>query len=300
MSGRVVVATPAKINLSLGVGPVRSDGYHPLATVYQAIGLFDEVAVQPGDEDTLALIGEGVDVSDVPVDESNLAMKAAALLAAHHGIDEGVEMVIRKRIPVAGGMAGGSADAAGALVACDALWETNTPREELMEIAAELGSDVPFCLVGGTAVGSGRGELVAPAMTRGTYWWVVALAPDGLSTPRVYAEFDRLAADAPVPEPEIPEELMAALRLGDADLLGKALTNDLQPAVFTLRPELEQLLASGIEGSAHGAVVSGSGPTCLFLGGNENHANLIRGWLRDSVPDLLVAPGPVPGAHVIR
>ena len=300
MRREVVVAAPAKINLCLGVGPLRGDGYHPLATVYQAIGLYDEITVRPSQEQSLTVVGEDVDVSDVPTDESNLALQAASLLALRHGLDDGVEMVIRKRIPVAGGLAGGSADAAGALVACDALWGTETPREELLALAAELGSDVPFCLVGGTAVGTGRGELVSPAMTRGKYWWVLALADDGLSTPAVYREFDRLHARSPAPEPEVPTELMAALRSGDVELLGKALTNDLQPAAFRLRPELEELLELGVQGSAHGALISGSGPTCLFLAENETHATKVRGWLWNSVPRLLCAPGPVPGARVIR
>lgn len=300
MRREVVVAAPAKINLSLGVGPVRSDGFHPLATVYQAIGLYDEITVRTADEQSLTVSGEDIDVSDVPTDESNLALQAASLLALHHRRDDAVEMTIRKRIPVAGGLAGGSADAAGALVACEALWGTETPREELLELAADIGSDVPFCLVGGTAIGTGRGEVVTPAMTRGKYWWVLALAEGGLPTPAVYREFDRLHASAPAPEPEVPTELMAALRSGDVELLGKALTNDLQAAAFGLRPELEELLALGIQGSAHGALVSGSGPTCLFLAENETHATQVRGWLWNSVPKLVYAPGPVPGARVIR
>lgn len=298
MRNEVVVRAPAKINLSLGVGPVHPDGLHTLATVYQAIGLYDEITVRRSDDQTLTVTGDDIDVSDVPTDESNLARQAASLLALHHGRDDSVEMEIRKRIPVAGGMAGGSADAAGALVACDALWGTQTPREEMLELAADLGSDVPFCLVGGTAIGTGCGEVVTPAMTRGRYWWVLALADSGLSTPEVYREFDRLHTF--VPEPEVPTDLMAALRSGDIEMLGKALTNDLQSAAFSLRPELEELLALGIQGSAHGALVSGSGPTCLFLAENETHATQIRGWLWDSVPKLLHAPGPVPGARVIR
>lgn len=300
MRAEVVVAAPAKINLSLGVGPVRTDGFHPLATVYQAIGVYDEVTVRPAREQSLTVVGEGVDVSGVPTDGSNLALRAASLLAAHHGRDDAVEMEIHKRIPVAGGLAGGSADAAGALVACDALWGTQTPREHLLALAAELGSDVPFCLVGGTAVGTGRGEMVTPAMTRGTYWWVLALADDGLSTPEVYREFDLLHAAAPAPEPKVPTGLMAALRTGDVPRLGRYLTNDLQAAAFRLRPDLEDLLELGLRGSALGALLSGSGPTCLFLAENETHATQVRGWLWDSVPRLLHAPGPVPGARVIR
>ena len=296
----VTVAVPAKINLSLGVGPLRSDGFHALATVYQAIGLYDEVTVRRAEQSTLTVACADGDASAVPSDGSNLALQAAAALAEHQGIPDGVEMTLLKRIPVAGGMAGGSADAAGALVACDALWGTRTPPEDLMRIAATLGSDVPFCLVGGTAIGTGRGEQVTAAMTRGRYWWVVALADGGLSTPAVYAEFDRLHAGRRVPEPEVPDELMAALRSGDAAQLGKALANDLQAAATSLRPELGGLLEFGMGGSAHGALVSGSGPTCLFLAESEEHAGQVRDWLADAGTRVLVAPGPVPGARVIR
>lgn len=296
----VTVAVPAKINLSLGVGPLREDGFHALATVYQAIGLYDEVTVRGAEASTLTVISPDGDVPAVPSDPSNLAMRAAAALAEHHSVPDGVAMTLRKRIPVAGGMAGGSADAAAALVACDALWGTRTPTEDLMRIAASIGSDVPFCLVGGTAIGTGRGEQVTAAMTRGRYWWVVALADGGLSTPAVYAEFDRLHEGRPVPEPEVPDELMAALRSGDAALLGKALSNDLQPAATSLRPEIAALLEFGMQGSAHGALVSGSGPTCLFLAGSEDHAGQVRDWLADAGTRVLVAPAPVPGARVIR
>jgi 4-diphosphocytidyl-2-C-methyl-D-erythritol kinase len=300
VTASVTAVAPAKVNLSLAVGAARADGFHALATVYQAIGIHDEVTVRAAPTDSLAVVAEGVDASVVPRDATNLALRAARLLASRAGVEEHVEMTIRKRIPVAGGMAGGSADAAAALVACDALWQLHTPQAELMALAAELGSDVPFCLVGGTAIGSGRGEVVTPAMTRGTYWWVVAPAEGGLATPQVYAAFDRLQASRAVPDPEIPDDVMAALCAGDVELLGKALTNDLQPAACSLRPDLEGLLDFGLEGSAHGAMVSGSGPTCLFLAGDEAHAEQLRDWLEEGGTRALVAPGPVPGARVIR
>lgn len=304
MRHEVVVAAPAKINLALGVGALRRDGYHPLATVYQAIGLTDEITARPSaqGEFTVSVVGaELVDVSGVPQDSTNLAVRAARLLAARHGITDGVELVILKRVPVAGGMAGGSTDGAAALVACDALWGTGTPREEMLAIAAQLGSDVPFCLVGGTAIGTGRGEVVAPAMTRGSYRWVIALADGGLSTPAVYREFDRMHASREVPDPTVPDDLMAALRSGDVERLGAALTNDLQAPALRLRPDLQKVLTAGLESSAHGAMVSGSGPTCLFLAEDETHASQIEDGLRSmGVTALLDAPGPVPGARVIR
>ena len=301
MSAEVRVSAPAKINLCLGVGPVREDGYHPLATVYQAVGLYDEVVLRPAHTPDLTVSGDGVDVTDVPVDDTNLAMRAVRLLAEHHDDELTVAMHVRKRIPVAGGLAGGSTDAAAALVGADLLFGLRTPREELLELAARLGSDVPFCLFGGTAMGSGRGELVAPVMTRGEYWWVIVTDAGGLSTPAVYGEFDRLNAGRPVPDPEVPDELLAGLRAGDAARLGAALANDLQPAALSFRPDLSELLAAGRTASAHGALVSGSGPTTVFLCDSPTHAQRVDQQLQQhhGTDPALVIKGPVPGARAI-
>jgi 4-diphosphocytidyl-2-C-methyl-D-erythritol kinase len=300
MSSSVTVAAPAKINLQLGVGAARADGFHTLATVYQAIGLYDEVTVTPAASTTLTVVGEGVDVSDVPTDSTNLALRAAVLLASRAGVDDAeVSMTIRKRIPVAGGMAGGSTDGAAALLACDALWGTRTAQEDLLSLAAELGSDVPFCLVGHTAGGSGRGEVVHAVEDAGSYWWVVALSDRGLSTPAVYAEFDRRHAGAEVAEPEVSADLLAALATGDAVRLGATLSNDLEAPALTLRPDLADLLELGGRPPSLGALLSGSGPTCLFLAADEGDARKIRDMLRAAGTPALVAPGPVPGAHVV-
>jgi 4-diphosphocytidyl-2-C-methyl-D-erythritol kinase len=300
MSPEVRAAAPAKINLALGVGQVRRDGYHPLATVYQAVSLFDEVTVRRSDRPLLTVSGDGVEVREVPTDERNLAWRAVELLAEHHDRELTVSMHLRKRIPVAGGLAGGSADAAAALVASDAIFELHTPRRELLELAGALGSDVPFCLLGGTAIGSGRGEVVTPVMTRGEYWWVVVPDPRGLSTPEVYAEFDRLHGHAPVGEPEVDVELIAALRAGDPHRVGAALSNDLEPAALSFRPDLSALLRSGTDCSALGALVSGSGPTTVFLCGSIEHADEVDQLLqqeRGTAPALVVK-GPVPGARL--
>ena len=234
----MTVRVPAKVNLQLAVGPLRPDGFHELATVFHAVGLFDEVIASPGAGISLTLAGEGA--GEVPVDARNLAWRAAEALAAHAGVDPDVSLHLEKRIPVAGGMAGGSADAAGALLACDALWQLGTPRAELMHLAAGLGSDVPFALQGGTAIGTGRGEQLMPVLSRGSFSWVFALAEGGLSTPAVYAECDRLRADMTIPNPSVSDMLMQALRAGDAVLLGKALDNDLQAAAISLRPALAE------------------------------------------------------------
>lgn len=301
MTVEVRVTAPAKINLCLGVGPVRDDGYHPLATVYQAVGLYDEVVLRPAAAPDLTVSGDGVDISEVPADETNLAMRAVRLLAEHHHDELTVAMHIRKHIPVAGGLAGGSTDAAAALVGADYLFGLHTPREVLLRLAGQLGSDVPFCLLGGTAMGSGRGELVTPVMTRGEYWWVIVTDPGGLSTPAVYGEFDRLSAGRQVPEPEVPDELLAGLRAGDAERLGAALENDLEPASLSLRPDLGALLAAGRIASAHGALVSGSGPTTVFLCDSPTHAQRVDQLLQQDhgTDPALVVKGPVHGARVV-
>jgi len=301
VSRTVTVAAPAKINLSLGVGPRRDDGFHSLATVYQAIGLYDEVSVEAADEVSVEVRAhDRLSAADVPTDARNIAVAAARLLAEHHGVERGVRIVVHKQIPVAGGMAGGSADAAATLLACDRLWDLGSTRDELAGLAARLGSDVPFALVGGTAIGSGRGEVVTPLMTLGSYWWVVLESPLGLSTPAVYAEFDAMHEGTEVGAPEIPDALLQALRGHDVADLGAALSNDLQPAALRLRPELQEALAAGLAHSAHGAVVSGSGPSCLFLCEGRSEAVQVAGGLSGSgFGPVSFAPGPVHGARVV-
>ncbi|MFD9729900.1 4-(cytidine 5'-diphospho)-2-C-methyl-D-erythritol kinase, partial [Streptomyces sp. NPDC059072] len=258
----VTVRVPAKVNVQLAVGAARPDGFHDLANVFLAVSLFDEVTAAPADSLTVGCTGP--DADQVPLDRTNLAARAAEILAARHGISPSVHLHIAKNIPVAGGMAGGSADGAAALVACDALWGLNTPRAELLDICAELGSDVPFSLVGGAALGTGRGELLTP-VEAGTFHWVFAVADGGLSTPAVFREFDRLAEGREIPEPVASPALLAALASGDPDALAGALSNDLQPAALSLRPSLAATLGAGVDAGALAALVSGSGPTTAFL-----------------------------------
>lgn len=302
MTAEVRVGAPAKVNLHLGVGPVGEDGYHPLATVFQSLALYDELTLREAGQTSLTVSGEGVEVDQVPSDDSNLVLRAVAALAQHHQRDDlHAAMHLRKRIPVAGGLAGGSADAAAALVGLDSLHDLHTGRQELSRIAAELGSDVPFCLHGGTALGTGRGEQLAPLMSRGTYWWVLATDGSGLSTPQVYATYDRLHAHGSVPDPEPPTELLSALRVGDLDRVGHALHNDLQPAALSLRPDLEELVRVGRVAGSFGVVVSGSGPTVALLCGDADHAAYVDEQLQSELgraPHLIVrAPGH--GARVV-
>jgi 4-diphosphocytidyl-2-C-methyl-D-erythritol kinase len=301
VSGPVRVRVPAKINLHLAVGPLRPDGYHELTTVYHAISLYDEVTARRGDQLTLTMEGEGT--GQLPVDDKNLALRAARALAAHIGFAPMARLHLRKQIPVAAGLAGGSADAAAALVACDALWGTGLSRDELAVVAAEVGSDVPFLVLGGTALGTGRGEAVSPVLARPTTWqWVLAVADEGLSTPEVYGELDRLRAIGGA-APELPshEELLAALRQRDASVLGGALGNDLQLAALSLRPELAATLAAGLKAGALAGFVSGSGPTCVFLAESSSHAGGIVAELTGSgtCRVAITAFGPVAGARVV-
>lgn len=298
----VTVRAPAKINLELSVGPPRPDGFHEVATAYHAVSLYDEVIATGATELSVSVTGAtGVPIEGVPADASNLAGSAALALARHVGIQPDVALHITKGIPVAGGMAGGSADAAAALVACDELWQTGLTRPELAELAAGLGSDVPFSLVGGTALGTGRGERLTPVLARGRFHWVVALADGGLPTPEVYATCDRLRADDDIPEPRVSDALMTALRSGDPDALGRALRNDLQDAALTLRPELRQTLDTGKQAGALGGLVSGSGPTVVLLARGPEHAIDIAVALSATGTCRAVkrAVGPVTGARLL-
>jgi 4-diphosphocytidyl-2-C-methyl-D-erythritol kinase len=310
----VTVRVPAKINLQLAVGPLRSDGYHGLVTVFHAVSLFDDVTVAPAETDTVTVTGEGTGL--VPEDSDNLALRAVSALRATladrtgangaNGADkaDGVAVTIAKRIPVAGGMAGGSADAAAALVACNELWGTGLSQQELCEVAATVGSDVAFAVLGETAIGRGRGEQltpVPPAVPLTTYHWVLALADGHLSTPRVFHALDRQRKDRQVKDPELSAELMAALSVGDPAQLGAALSNDLQEPALTLFPALRKTLDAGIEAAALGALVSGSGPTCFFLAASANHATTVADALSGAGVSRAVrtATGPAAGACVI-
>lgn len=295
----VTVRAAAKINLRLGVGPVRDDGYHPLLTVYQAVGVYDDLTVTSAPTWRVAVAPVGaVDVSAVPLDDDNIAVRAGRLLAAHHGIAEAASIAVAKGIPVAGGMAGGSADAAATLVALDRLWELETPDAVLLSLAAQLGSDVPFALLGGTALGTGRGELVEPVPDAGGWWWVAVPSATGLSTANVYAEYDRLGLGDQQVTPHVLLDSLAAGSLGG---LAEALGNDLEPAALSLRPDLAAVRDAGLSAGAVAMLLSGSGPTWLALCRDHEHAHRVREALLDAgFPDTVAAPGPVAGAHVVE
>lgn len=299
----VLVRAPGKINVSMRVGAVMPDGYHDVATAYQAVGLYEELRAERDTELSLAFSGPIV-TGTLPVDRSNIVIRAAHLLQALSGYRGGARIQVVKRVPIAGGMGGGSADGAAALVALDALWGLGLGREELLELGAELGADVPFALTGGTAIGVGRGDQLSPALARGPFHWVIALSEPGLSTPVVYAALDehreRHRVDIPaVGAPQVGAEVLQALRSGDPRALAEALHNDLQVAALHLRPELGDLLELGERNGALAGVVSGSGPTIAFLTDDLDSALSLQIALSAARHTVLRATGPVPGARIV-
>ncbi|MGB3593547.1 MAG: 4-(cytidine 5'-diphospho)-2-C-methyl-D-erythritol kinase [Ornithinimicrobium sp.] len=306
---QVTVRVPGKINLELVVGPRRSDGYHELVTVFQAVSVYDEVRVEPAPDWSVTM--GGPHGAAVPADGPNIALAAARALAerADDFIEIGsvssvgpVAISIDKHIPVAAGMAGGSADAAGALVACAELWDLSVLREDLEVIARGIGADVPFMLHGGTAVGAGRGDTISPVLARGAAHWVLWISTgEGLSTAEVYAEFDRLHGEEEPCAPQLSSRLASALRTMDPEAMGASLHNNLAPAALSLRPQLQAVLDAGLDLGACGAVISGSGPTVAFLVSSPAEAlDLSMGLaVRGPGGDIVRATGPVSGAHVI-
>jgi len=304
LDGPVHVRAPGKLNLFFQVGDRQEDGYHDVASAYQAVSLYEEVWATPAADFSLAVTGT-VDVSSVPEDDRNLALRAARAVAAHIGHDGGVHLEIVKHVPVAGGMGGGSADAAAALVACDALWGADLGSAQLHRLAARLGADVPFALMGGTAVGTGRGDRLSPALARARFDWVVVLDDGGLSTPEVYARLDeireRSAPDIapPARAPEVDPGVLQALRSGDPVALAEHLRNDLQVAALSLDPALRDVLETGEQAGALGALVSGSGPTVAFLAGSAEDALELQISLTAAGRTALHVHGPVRGAHIV-
>ncbi len=293
---------PAKVNLQLAVGPREADGYHNLVSIFQAISIYDDVTISktaPGSGITIEITGDHT--HGVPGNSTNLAVKAAQLIADEYDFAVDIHIAVNKSIPVAGGMAGGSADAAAVIVGLNELFDLEMSREEMLEFGSQLGSDVPFMITGGTAIGQGRGDQLTAALSRGTYHWVLALSTVGLSTPAVYQECDRLRAGLDIAAPQTSDALMQSLLSADPKAVGLALQNDLQSAACSLRPALTLVLDVGEEYGALGAIVSGSGPTVAFLVGDEEQGLDLAVALTSSgvVGSVARAYGPVPGAKVI-
>ncbi|MBJ7288813.1 4-(cytidine 5'-diphospho)-2-C-methyl-D-erythritol kinase [Williamsia sp.] len=295
----VTVRVPAKINLHLGVGDLRDDGYHELETVFQAVSLTDEISIVPAE--TRSIVVRGDNAAVVPTDHRNLAWAAVDAMATATGHVGEVAIEITKGIPVAGGMAGGSADAAAVLVGLARLWRVEPTRDEMYAMAADLGSDVSFSLHGGTALGSGRGENLMSVLSRGDFHWVIAIAGGGLSTPDVYRELDTLRRNESLSRAAHPDELLQALAAGDPRRLAPLLRNDLQPAAVSLMPTLRRTLRAGTDAGAIAGIVSGSGPTCVFLCTDSDHAVDVAAELSGAgvCRSVRIASGPVPGARLV-
>ncbi|MEO6885299.1 MAG: 4-(cytidine 5'-diphospho)-2-C-methyl-D-erythritol kinase [Jatrophihabitantaceae bacterium] len=297
---RVRVRVPAKVNLHLGVGDLRPDGFHELVTVFHAVDVYDEVRAHPAVGLQLEMSGEGAD--DLPRGPDNVAWQAASRLAELAQVAPDVRLDIAKSIPVAAGMAGGSADAAGTLLACATLWHTGSSKAALADMAAELGSDIPFPLMGGTALGTGRGEQLSPVLTTGSLDWVFAFADFGISAADAYRELDRLRSCGTAPDPAgPPDELLDALRVADTGRVAAALVNDLQPASLSIAPDLQRTLDTGLELGALAAIISGSGPTCAFLCTDPDSAVQLALELSASntCHNARAGRGPVHGARIV-
>lgn len=312
VTARVRVRAPGKINVYLAVGERDDDGYHELATAFQAVSLYEDLTAEHADDITVEVASAAergtrghIDTRGVPTDDRNLAVRAARLLAAATGYRGGVALRVSKQVPVAGGMGGGSADAAAALVACDALWQTGLSAAELARLGARLGADVPFALLGGTAVGAGRGDQLSPALAKARFDWVLVTSERGLSTPDVYGELDRARAARVLDirpattTPVMDAEVLRALRAGDPDALAGAVRNDLQAPALRLRPDLAHLLEAGVEAGALAGIVSGSGPTLALLARDPAHAVDLQIELGVAGTPSLHVHGPVGGARVV-
>lgn len=307
----ILARAHSKVNLHLGVGDVRSDGYHELETVFQSLSLFDELEVTVLEEAAtgsmirnFTVSGLGADL--VPTDPSNLVWQAFDKAAERHRSRGGedlplIDIHLRKGIPTAGGMAGGSADAAAALKVCQEV--TSISADDALELAAQLGSDVPFTLLGGTMLGTGRGEQLVPLLARGTYHWALAFNSAGLSTPKVFHKLDELRAA----KPEMPraggiDQLSEALLSGDPHRVAECLANDLQAPALSLLPTLRATLQAGQEAGALAGIVSGSGPTCAFLCESAQQAADVAEALTDAglATSTATATGPARGAELMH
>jgi len=285
---QISASAPGKINIFFKVGALKDDGYHEVLSIYQALDIRETVKVSDSPRWNVSVSGalSEEQIAAVPTGEENLVVRAAKLIAklANKTRTPELNFEITKNVPVAGGMGGGSADAAAAMLAVDELWETNVDGESLIKAAAELGADIPFALLGGTAIGIGRGDKLEPIDEVKKLHWVLVPMDAGLSTPRVYAKLDEMRSakgqdPTLVSTPQVPHELIDALVHGDARKVAKHLHNDLQDAAVSLMPELSVTMNAGLEAGALAAMVSGSGPTIALLAESEEAAESIANRL---------------------
>ena len=306
MLDQATASAPGKINLFFAVGPLLPDGFHSVASVYQALDLREAVSVAPSSQWNVSVSGALSDeqIASVPTGEDNLVVRAVKLVAKLAGLPEAAavsELAIYKNVPVAGGMGGGSADAAAAMVAANELWASGLSMAQMTEAAVELGADVPFSLMGETAIGLGRGEKLTLVDQVAPLHWVLVVADRGLSTPAVYKRLDELRSargedPTKVDEAAVPAEFISAVQSGDVARVAKAIKNDLQEAALDLMPELADTIAAGIAAGALAGMVSGSGPTVALLAEDEESAERIANILAFQGLEAIAATGPAAGA----
>lgn len=302
----VLASAPGKVNIFFAVGAFLKDGFHEVASCYQGLSLREQVLVELSGKFQIDFSGPFQKESEklVPKDQSNLVFRAAEILNRFDPRVRGelVSFMIHKSVPIAGGMAGGSADGAAALVALNELFRCGLD-EKLPELAAELGSDVPFSLSGGTAVGLGRGEQLTGIQTEGILHWVMTPNPVGLSTPEVYRKLDILRTEwgidvSSLESPVVPRALIHAVQISDAVALSKLMHNDLERAALALRPELAAVIEEGVEAGALRSMVSGSGPTIAHLVSDAVTADLVAKRLERAGFPSLVTHSSISGARL--
>lgn len=300
----VTASAPGKTNLFFAVGPLQDDGFHDVASIYLALDLREEVSVSPAATWAVSVSGNisADQLAAVPTGEDNLVVQAARRVAELAGTDaHPVAFAIDKHVPVAGGMGGGSADAAAALVAVNALWCTGVESKLIDSVA--LGADVPFALAGGIAIGLGRGERLSQIDSVPAIHLVLVTSEQGLSTPAVYKRLDEMRASLgadpkQAPAAVVPESLIRALKAGDSTEIAKLLNNDLQAAALDLRPDLKQTIQDGMDAGALTGFVSGSGPTIAFLVADADRAEDLAQKLHIKGYRALAASGPSAGAFI--
>jgi 4-diphosphocytidyl-2-C-methyl-D-erythritol kinase len=300
-----IADAPGKVNLFFKVGPLNDDGFHDVASLYLAVNLRETVTAQISTDYTVKVAGSLGDFQllAVPTDETNLVVKVAGRIKAEAGTPEAIKVAlgIDKHVPVAGGMGGGSADAAAALVAVNALLRAEVSPERLHDIAATLGSDVPFALAGGAAIGVGKGDVLTAVEGVAPIHLVLILDDQGLSTPAVYKRLDELRdqREEQAESPEINRNIIRALQNGNPFEIAELLHNDLEEAAISLRPDLRIKMTTALQHGAIRVMVSGSGPTILALAASEVAAMQIARSLNELGYNAIATSGPAIGTQLV-
>lgn len=309
MTNRITASAPGKINIFFKVGALQENGYHDVLSVYQALDIRETVTVGAASNWQVSVSGDlsAEQIAAVPTGEENLVVRAAKVISSLAKLDspKPINFEITKNVPVAGGMGGGSADAAAALLAVDELWCTGVDGEALITAAAQLGADIPFSLLGGTAIGVGKGDELEPIDGVKKLHWVLVPMDAGLSTPRVYAKLDEIRASrgedpTQIESPSVSSALINALQYGDAHEVAKHLHNDLQEAAISLMPELSITMHAGLAAGALAAMVSGSGPTVAMLAESEDAAESLANHLAFEGYIAIPTHGPAKGTLLER